>query len=281
MVYKLGKIIDVSTHQGTIDFSALKGNVEGVIIRAGYGKGNIDAQFKRNASECNRLGIPCGAYWFSYAYTASMAQAEAKSFINAVKPYKMELPLAFDYEYDSVTYGQKQGATITSALVKDMTNAFCQEIEKQGYYCLLYANPDFINRYFGDLATRYDLWLAQWPKNVDVSKPPRSCGIWQWGSSVVPGIKGNVDSNESYKDYPSIIRKAGMNNLSPVAPSIPSVPTAPVSPTVPGVPSSPWYTQTMAWAKSNGINDGSRPNDTATRAEVSQMLLNFYNKFCK
>ena len=81
------KYIDVSAHQGEIDWEKVKGSVDGVIIRAGYGKNNIDKYFRRNVSECNRLGIPCGAYWFSYAYTPEMAQAEADYLISAVNPY--------------------------------------------------------------------------------------------------------------------------------------------------------------------------------------------------
>ena len=294
------KYIDVSQFQGNIDFAKLKGNVDGVIIRAGYGKNNIDSKFIRNVTECNRLGIPCGAYWFSYAYTAAMAEAEAKYLVAAVKPYKMELPLAFDYEYDSTSYGQKQGVSITATLVKNMTNAFCKAVENAGYYCMLYANPDYINRYFGELANRYDLWLAQWPNTVDPNKPPRTCGIWQWGTSTIPGIVGAVDSNYAYKDY-LVYCKGQWSNTStssgssssgsssssssgssgsittPTTPTTPTIPTTPTTPTV----SQPWYTDIMKWAKDNGINDGSRATETATRAEVTQMFYNYFNKFGK
>ena len=61
------KYIDISEHQGLVDWEAVRGSVDGVILRAGFGKGSADARFARNAAECNRLGIPMGAYWFSYA----------------------------------------------------------------------------------------------------------------------------------------------------------------------------------------------------------------------
>src|SRR5699024_12606341 len=67
-------------------------------LRAGYGQGNVDPKFGRNASECERLGIPFGIYWFSYAYTPEMAAKEALYALEAVRPYKMDYPLAFDYE---------------------------------------------------------------------------------------------------------------------------------------------------------------------------------------
>ena len=266
------RYIDVSEHQGVVDWEKVKGNVDGVMIRAGYGQRTKDEQFARNVEYCNVLGIPCGAYWFSYAYTPEMARNEARALLNAVKPYRMELPLAFDYEYDSVIYGKKCGASITDALVKSLTNAFCSVIEGEDYYCMIYANPDFINKYFGNLANRYDLWLAQWTKTVDVTKPPRKCGIWQWGGSTVPGITGNVDTNEAYKDYPALLREIGCNHLA--SPS----PAAAPSPAGGGTGDVPWYAEAMEWAKENGIMDGTRPTDAATRAEVAQMFFNLMHK---
>lgn len=256
------KYIDVSEHQGVINWDAVRGHVDGVILRAGFGHGNIDAQFSRNAAECKRLGIPIGAYWFSYAYTEAGARYEAEALLTAVRPWEMELPLAFDWEYNSEKYAKAHGLTQPGPMVQAMTNAFCQTIEAAGYWCMVYSNPDMIGRYFGALAGgRYDLWLANWPKTVDVAKPPRTCGIWQWGGSSVPGINGNVDTNEAYKDYATMLREKGFNGLKPKPVESPKEPQ-------------PWYAEAMAWAKDNGIMDGTRPEDTATRAEVAQMLFN-------
>lgn len=88
------KGIDISTWQGTPDFSKVKAaGVQFVIARAGYGQNNIDKQFRRNASECNRLGIPFGVYWFSYALNAEMARQEARYCLEAVKGYRLEYPI--------------------------------------------------------------------------------------------------------------------------------------------------------------------------------------------
>ena len=77
-MYRKG--IDVSKWQGSVDWQAVKDDgIEFAMLRAGYGQGNIDPQFERNASECTRLGIPFGVYWFSYAYTPEMARREASS----------------------------------------------------------------------------------------------------------------------------------------------------------------------------------------------------------
>lgn len=239
------KYIDISEHQGRIDWEKVE--ADGVMIRAGYGRNNIDKQFLRNISECNRLGIPCGVYWFSYAYTPSMALQEAEYCLAAIKPYRVELPVAFDWEYDSDAYAKKNGITPDAELASQMARAFCGRIEVAGYYAMLYANPDYLSRFFQKV-WEYDIWLADW----GVKQPHVSCGIWQWGGSAVPGIPGEVDTNEAYRDYPAIIAGAGLNHLTDKL----------------------WYAAAQDWAVQNGISDGTRPEEAATRAEVWQMLKN-------
>ena len=203
------KYIDISEHQGVVDFTALKGSVDGVMIRCGYGQNGIDEQFTRNISECNRLCIPCGVFFFSYAYTAEMAKKEALRCLAMIEPYRVELPVAFDWEYASADYAARYGVKPNAALVNSMVKAFCGAIEAAGYYAMNYTNPDYLSRYMTDVA-RYDLWLADWDKKT----PSRTCGIWQWGRSTVPGINGSVDTNEAYKDYKSLIAGAGLNHLA-------------------------------------------------------------------
>lgn len=210
------KYIDISAWQGKPDFEKVKNQVDGVILRAGYGRNNVDDQFVRNISECNRLGIPCGVYWFSYAYTPSMALFEALACLNIIKDYRVELPVAFDWEYDSEKVAKNNGVTVTDTLTNSIAHNFCDEIEKAGYYAMLYTNPDMLKRYFNK-CDNYDLWLAQYPAKVDLSKPPMKCGIWQYScTGVIDGIVGNVDLDNSYTDYKQIIAQAHLNNLGMV-----------------------------------------------------------------
>lgn len=234
------KIVDVSQWQGVIDWETAKPHIAGAILRAGCGKGVIDAQFQRNAAECNRLGIPCGAYWFSYATTPAEAEAEANYLLQAVKPYRMELPLCFDFEYDSVKNAKNRGVNITKELATSLVYAFCETIEAGGYWCINYANPDFLSRYFSpDVPQRFGLWLAQWPGGVpDVNKKPRpDAQMWQWGGSPIPGITPgkNVDTNESYLDFAKLIRESKLNHLDEQTTST----AAPVS--------------SLEWCKAHGI----------------------------
>ena len=272
--YKKG--IDVSQWQGTIDWTKVKASgIEFAMIRAGYGQNNIDPQFERNISECNRLGIPCGIYWFSYAYTEAMAIREAEYALAAVEPYKLEYPIAFDYEGASVDYAKKNGVVPDKAHVTALANAFCGRIEQAKYYATVYTNPAYLSQYYDSYVPKsYDIWLAQWPTNPDPnSKPAQAGGIWQYTSSgSVNGISGRVDMNAAYYDYPDIIEKNGLNK--PATSSEPEPNPEPDTET-------PAKTETelaREWVMALGISDGENPEAACTRQQVWVMLYRALEK---
>ena len=272
--YKKG--IDVSQWQGTIDWTKVKAaGIEFAMIRAGYGQNNIDPQFERNISECNRLGIPCGIYWFSYAYTEAMAIREAEYALAAVEPYKLEYPIAFDYEGASVDYAKKNGVVPDKAHVTALANAFCGRIEQAKYYVMVYTNPSYLSTYFDSSVPKsYDIWLAQWPANPDPSsKPSQAGGIWQYTSSgAVAGISGRVDMDAAYYDYPGIIAKNGLNQ--PAAAPEPEPNPEPDTET-------PAKTETelaREWVMALGISDGENPDTACTRQQVWTMLYRALGK---
>lgn len=248
------KYIDISEHQGiTTDWE--KVNVDGVMIRAGYGK-TQDKYWQLNVNECNRLKIPCGAYWFCYAKNVDEARDEAKRLLSAVSKYRIELPLAYDLEYDSTSNMKRFGIKPVASLCTEMVNAFCEEIENAGYYAMYYANPDFLNSLIK--VTKYDLWLAQWPSGkFDVKYPPRKCGIWQWGTSKVDGFIAPVDTNESYHDYPKMIRAANLNHLDDPKPVDP-------------------IERALVWAKNIGLKIDD-PTSPATIADIVWLCYELNN----
>ena len=196
------KGIDVSEHQGRINWEQVKGNIDFAILRAGYGRNNIDKQFIRNIEECNRLGIPVGIYWFSYAWNTEMATNEARYVLEAIKGYRVDYPISFDLEYDTLNYASKNGVTIGKRLATDMINAFCSTIENAGYKAMNYANPDFINNKFYNNEVNYPLWLAWYGVSEDRAKDYNP-SMWQYSESgSIPGIGTNsVDMNYCYKDF--------------------------------------------------------------------------------
>ena len=116
----MSKGIDVSNHNGTINWAKVKasGAVDFVIIRAGYGKSisQKDKQFENNYAGCKAHGIPCGAYWYSYAITPAEAEAEARVFLQAIAGKQFEMPVYFDIEEKStLNTGSKNVSSIVKA----------------------------------------------------------------------------------------------------------------------------------------------------------------------
>ena len=197
------KGIDVSKHNGVINYSLLKGKIDFVMIRAGYGKNNIDAKLQANVTGAKQNGLHFGFYWFSYALTKEMAYNEANYICDIADKHHPDFPIAYDWEYDSDKYASKQGKKLTNAERVLFAKTFLKRVEERGYYAMNYANVDYLKNYgFKDLLNDFDLWLAQW----GTKEPSINCGIWQYSSGgKLSGISGNVDLNVSYKDYPTII----------------------------------------------------------------------------
>lgn len=193
------KGIDVSQWQGNIDWQKVKGaGVQFAMLRAGYGRNNLDTKLHRNAQGAIVAGIPIGLYWFSYALNVEMARREAQYAVELAKKYKITWPIAYDLEYDTVSYAVKNGVAITKSLATQMAIAFCEEIKRLGYIPMVYTNLDYLNRYFDRSKLPYDLWYAQYASTASVADKE----IWQYSSKgSVPGIAGNVDMNHGYKDY--------------------------------------------------------------------------------
>ena len=194
-------IIDVSYSQGKIDYKALANSktVDGIIIRAGFGKNNIDTQFSNNIIGAVKYGIPIGIYWFSYAYTTEMARREAEYCLSAIKGFKISLPIFFDWEYDSDAYARKQGVKPTKDLITRMNKAFCKTIEKAGYVAGYYTNLDYEqNKIDCDKLTDYVKWYAQY-----ADKAQSDYDLWQYSSKVkLAGITANtVDANKPSAEF--------------------------------------------------------------------------------
>lgn len=196
--------IDISAWQGNIDWDQVKNCIEAIIIRAGYGKNNIDQKWAPNAEAVRDSSLDVGAYWFSYAYTADMAYMEGCYAANAVKNKfgDRQIPIAFDLEYDSVAYAAKKGVKIGRAEATHFAIRFLTAVKEFGYRPMLYTNIDYIRNYFDLGVIRAAipdllLWVACWgsePKDYNMA-------VWQYSSKgSVAGIIGNVDMDEVYVD---------------------------------------------------------------------------------
>ena len=212
------KGLDVSEFQGIIDWEQVKAaGYQFAMLRAGYGFNTVDAQFHRNASECNRIGLPIGAYWFCYAVSPETAASEADGCLNTISSHRFDYPICYDIEQASVDYAAGQGVNITPSLATEIVKTFCNRIETNGYYAMYYSNKNFLNTYLpADLPQKYALWYAYYTSQFDGT----DCGIWQYTSQCsIPGISGNVDLDDGFIDYASVIKEAGLNHLDGNAPS--------------------------------------------------------------
>ncbi len=214
--------IDVSAHQGKIDWEAAKTDgVEFAILRCGFGNDEPtqdDAQFERNASECDRLGIPWGAYLYSYALTLEEAESELRHILRLLKGKRPLYPVYLDME-DADGYKAKYGG-VDNAMCAAVCAHVCAGLEAAGYYAGIYASKDWLTNRLNDPSLdRYDKWLAQW---YDRPTYEGQFGLWQYASDgVVKGISGRVDRNQTtgYRDYPAAIREAGLNGWDKPAPA--------------------------------------------------------------
>lgn len=203
------QLIDISKHNGTIDFAKVEKAVDGIIIRAGYGwEFHKDPMLDIYRNECLRYRIQYGLYCYSYATSLEQAKKEVQGFLACIKGMRPEYPVIIDTE-DADGYRKKHGDP-TWGEKASMLLYQLREIERAGYYAMYYCSTSWYDQMVRrePELKKYDLWLAHW----GIKEPSRPCGVWQYTSGgTVPGIQGRVDMNIAYKDYPAIIRKKGLN----------------------------------------------------------------------
>lgn len=188
--------IDVSEHNGTLDWAKIKkAGISFAIIRTGYGTSHVDTQFKNNIKGAIEQGLHIGAYHFSYALNEAGAKKEANFVSSILQPYKenIDMPVFFDFEYDTVSYAAKQGVTLGKAAFNNHTVSFCEQIKKAGYTPGTYYNLSYLNSYVDkSMIGNYVKWFAQYASAPGTS----DYALWQYSSSYkINGMSCNFDAN--------------------------------------------------------------------------------------
>lgn len=190
--------IDVSKWQGDIDFSKLKNaGVEFVIIRVGSsnginGENFIDSKFVQNIENANSVGIPVGVYFYSYANSIDRAVSDAKWIIDQIKDYKVELPIAFDWE----NWGSFNKYELSFFGLTNMAKKFMDTVKNVGYDAMLYSSKTYLENIW--MSVDYPVWLAHYTKNTNYTG---DYTYWQLCSNGrVDGINGDVDIDIRYID---------------------------------------------------------------------------------
>lgn len=205
-------VIDVSGHDGLIDWDSAKEHIEGVIIRIGYGNDYAyqdDKQAVQNMDECERLGIPYGVYIYSYAMTMQETESEISHTLRMLKGRNPVRGVWFDME-DADEYKKNHGMDVYSeedrTLLTDICIRFIEEMHSRGYITGVYANYDYYknvldtNRLY--MTEGFNMWLAHW----DVEEPGMDCMMWQFGAYRIGDHE--FDGNIYYADYSSPYKDA-------------------------------------------------------------------------
>lgn len=214
------KLIDISHHQGIVDFNKVKNaKYEGVIIKAGGSDAGFykDSRFEEYYNGAKNVGLPVGSYYFvgKNCLSTEDGKEDAVRFADYLKGKQFDLPVFMDVE--APASGQKE--KVTDAII-----GFCDYLESLKYYVGVYASDisGFKDKIDLDrIKDKYDLWVARYG-----SKPQyvQNYTIWQYSESgVVDGINDNqVDLDECYVDYPTIIKSKGFNGYSEQPQAIPT-----------------------------------------------------------
>lgn len=219
----LFNVIDISEHNvraGKIDFKKVKlSGVSGVMIRIGWagyeGELHTDDSLHDSITQASAAGLDVGLYVYTYVRSTQAALKAAKETVEIANKYpgKITYPIAYDLE-DALVYN-----VLTKSQMTDTIITFCDEVERQGYYAMLYTSTSFINsRLDKSRLAKYDLWVADY-RGADKlnAQIGRSYGMWQYigTGGRCDGVTGDCDRNYAYNDYASIITKNELNHTGP------------------------------------------------------------------
>lgn len=203
--------IDVSEHNGTVDWQSVKdAGIDFAILRVGFAGdtngGRLDYFFRRNVSECERLGIPYGVYLYSYARNEDDAQAEARLMLGALKGHSPTLPVYYDLEEQKTNAdgSPKWTPFNDSSKLASIAKTFCGQIAAAGYKPGIYANVNWFKNYLTDpcfLSSGWSIWTAQYwyGGRYDeclglTPEAPAKYDCWQYSArGSVPGVSVDVD----------------------------------------------------------------------------------------
>lgn len=212
-------MMDAARYQGNINWDAVKasGKVDCVLLKtvstnSKFSKWKdglyVDPTFERNYAECKRVGLPVGVYYYTYATTKAMADAELAVLKTALAGKTFEMPVCVDVEDNKLVKLNKGSLT---ALV----DYELRTLESWGVYALLYTGLNFsLTRLNMAKLKAYDVWVAAYRKSMKKPATSYKYGIWQYTNEArIPGVSTNADMSYAYKDYPAIIKRAGLSRV--------------------------------------------------------------------
>ena len=194
------KVIDISYHQGIIDFDSFVNSdlYYGVILRVGY-YNTMDKLFERNINEIKRRNIPYGIYLFSYSTNSSESLIEAEFTNSMIDKYDLKPKLGIYYDIESWNTKRKSSDNISKETYDSMVSSYINSVSNHvnnNYKVKVYSNRWYAMNRLGSTSKAFVDWVAEYNKTC---KYDASYSMWQYTSKgSVPGIKGNVDISYLY-----------------------------------------------------------------------------------
>ena len=194
------KVIDISYHQGIIDFDSFVNSdlYYGVILRVGY-YNTMDKLFERNINEIKRLNIPYGIYLFSYSTNSSESLIEAEFTNSMIDKYDLKPKLGIYYDIESWNTKRKSSDNISKETYDSMVSSYINSVSNHvnnNYKVKVYSNRWYAMNRLGSTSKAFVDWVAEYNKTCKYDAP---YSMWQYTSKgSVPGIKGNVDISYLY-----------------------------------------------------------------------------------
>lgn len=218
--------VDISEHNGKVNWKKVSKNVDFAVIRIGWNGNNsfkLDKRFEENYKAAKAAGVKLGAYVYNYAKSTNAAEAGAKWVAKQIKGKDFDLPIYFDMEDPTL-----QGYSKTALTA--ITKAFCSTLKKEGYEVGVYASKYWFTAKLDAawIKRNYHTWIAHYTSGTEKYKGEYE--MWQNSSSGhVSGVVGRVDTNYLYEDIfkkkPSKGGKGSKyekNKTKPVVPGDPS-----------------------------------------------------------
>ena len=190
--------IDVSNHQGDIDWETVKNSgVEFAFIRIGYGHNREakimeDEKFRKNLEGARNAGLKVGLYFYSYATEIWEAEEQANWIVKTLNGEKIDLPIVFDYE----TWKSFPTYNINIVDLNKVAKRFLDILHDNGYEGMNYSSKYYLNTIWN--LSEYPTWLAHYVSKTNYDKDFK---VWQFrNTGEVPGINGFVDLDVLYLD---------------------------------------------------------------------------------
>ncbi len=179
--------IDVSSHNGDIDFDKVKADgYSFVIIKASEGLEHHDSRFATNYDNARKSGLKVGAYHFFRKDTDGLNQA--KNFLETIGWRKLDLPLVVDVEDWS------NAKNVEDERTQKNLDAMLDNLRSRGHKVMVYTNGDGYKKYIKDGQININLWLCAFKQPDKLKHIPHQLQQYShWGR--VKGIWGDVDLN--------------------------------------------------------------------------------------